>query len=68
MLFGAPSLCWVFGYLERWVLYDKSIVFVAGFPVLVDSLKMKSGLVLPPTSVTCDKKYKKPLFSRAETI
>ena len=67
MPFGAPSLCWVFGYLERWVLYDKSIVFVAGFPVLVDSLKRKSGLVLPPTSVTCDKKYKKPLFSRAET-
>ena len=67
MLSGAPSLCWVFGYLERWVLYDKSIVFVAGFPVLVDSLKRKSGLVLPPTSVTCDKNYKKPLFSMAET-
>lgn len=66
MLFGAPSLCWVFGYLERWVLYDKSIVFVAG-PVLADLLKMKSGLVLPPTSVTCDKNYKKSLLSRAET-
>lgn len=25
------------------------------------------GLVLPPTSVTCDKNYKKPLFSRVET-
>ena len=34
MLSGVPSLCWVSGFLERWVLYDKSIVFVAGFPVV----------------------------------
>lgn len=48
MLSGVPSLCWVFGYLERWVLYDKSIVFVAGFPVLVDSLKKEVGVSITP--------------------
>lgn len=31
------------------------------------SEKGSRGLVLPPTSVTCDKINKKPLFSMAET-
>ena len=34
MLSGALCLFWVSGFLESWVLYDKSIVFVAGFPVV----------------------------------
>lgn len=34
MLSGVLCSFWVSGFLESWELYDKSIVFVAGFSVV----------------------------------
>lgn len=71
-------LCICFRILLIFSAERKRVVRNVGI-VLVDMLilahviqylrseKGSRGLVLPPTSVTCDKNYKKPLFSRAET-
>lgn len=72
---------WLFMYFRILLIFSaerKRVVRNAEI-VLVDMLilanliqyliseKGSRGLVLPPTSVTCDKNYKKPLFSMAET-
>lgn len=72
---------WLFMYFRILLIFSaerKRVVRNAEI-VLVDMLilanliqyliseKGSRGLVLPPTSVTSDKNYKKPLFSMAET-